>query len=370
MDIELPKGPYFCDVETPEGRVPNLRLVFKDIEKSTQGVFTKKDIASSQKVLDLGMGRGSVGAVIKEINPKCQLTGVDSEKYQGANCYPLYNQRFCGDDGDLTKEKVWNKLKNNADFDLIISVGLPSQVITHLIKDIDRLKELMSQKGVLILISDASYKYDLLSIWYRPLTLFKGSLVIDNSILIYRKLNPDIIPLSQMEDILRIEHGVIFFPKRDFQIPEITDESLRKLVGDTNFGDAQRIISTLSRFLNNSRAVGDRWGKNHNARREWRRAMAAKYGQSFIDVYYTNNQFRANSLFISHVLMFDLSEYLKERHTDLANKLSMIYREMFAKQNAVNYNEIEFLDDKLEIVRFYEDNILKALQLLTIGLLQ
>lgn len=366
MGIEPSEGPFYCDVENPIKRMDYLRRVFSDVEQATQGVFTKKDVASARRVLDLGMGRGAVGGVVKEFNPDCQLVGVDSEDYQGETLYPLYDRRIRV---GLTTEDFWRQIKDEKDFDLIISVGLPPQVTSNLIRQsYYGLKRLMSQKGVCILISDTPYDYDPIGRWYKPFTLFKGSEDADISIFIFRKLTQQSIPSEELKQVLQNKHGVVFFPKRDLEIPKIPDEKISSLVGDKNLVDVQKLIQYLVEFLG-GQAVGDKWGKNHDGRMEWTEAMAQKYGSGFVDLYHENNQFRGNSLSVTRFTIDILRESLEIcGHHNLADKLKKIHQEMSTRLQ--NYNQLESLDDKLKVVQFFEDKILETLQLLTMGLPQ
>ena len=39
------------------------------------GIVTPGDFAQAGRVLDLGMGKGSVGGIMRQLNPDCQLVG-------------------------------------------------------------------------------------------------------------------------------------------------------------------------------------------------------------------------------------------------------------------------------------------------------
>lgn len=178
----LPLRPSLCDlIANTTKRVDDLDLVFNDVFKVTKDAFNITDILSAKKALDLGMGRGGVGGLLKKINPYVHLTGVDDVlDYQGGDLYQLYNQRI---QGNLAEDKIWSALSDIRDMDLVVGVGLPPYVIEYLAKNFEKVKRLMSKTGVCIFVSDFNYNEPEK---ITPFIKFKGNAYIDNTILLSR----------------------------------------------------------------------------------------------------------------------------------------------------------------------------------------
>lgn len=64
-----------------------LEHVFINAGETTNGKISLDSIARATNLLDLGMGRGSIGELAKRINPSIKVTGVDLFEYKGANAY-------------------------------------------------------------------------------------------------------------------------------------------------------------------------------------------------------------------------------------------------------------------------------------------
>lgn len=118
-----------CDKEPVGERKLILGTVFSRDIFTQEGLLKRHQVRGD--VLDLGCGRGSVGAFLKSINPDICLTGVDIvTEYRGENAWSLYSERRRADAariGDIFKGE--QKM-----FDLIVSCGLPGEVIEKIIE--------------------------------------------------------------------------------------------------------------------------------------------------------------------------------------------------------------------------------------------
>lgn len=102
--------------------------------------------------------------------------------------------------------------------------------------------------------------------------------------------------------------------------------------------------------------------------------MTRKYGEPFLDVCYRNNQFRVNKLGFLRVSVYELTDLVEgSQHGNEARRLREIADALHIKLNGEdpatkekvgpNYDELESLEDKLEVVYFFEDKILEVLRI-------
>lgn len=176
---------FFCDTENPQDRKEALGFVFDDIYKKTRGEIKEQDIQSAKKVLDLAMGRGAVGGIIKDINPACQITGVEIiDCYSGRNLYDLYHKRLQGfQKGDLTSEEVWQEISKLNGIDLAISVGPPLHVLKAIIEHFPQVKQILAPKGICLLVTDVP----LPNVQIDPFHQYHGDTAVGQNILLYKK---------------------------------------------------------------------------------------------------------------------------------------------------------------------------------------
>lgn len=141
--------PLYCDRQLPEDRVDSLAFPFSGDIFRPRG-FLEKTVVKGE-VLDLGCGRGGVGAFLRKINPKITLTGVDViTEYQGENCWDLYSERRKGD----ASHEVGELRKEGRQFDLVIACGLPPKATERLIGKISEVKSIIRKSGVVLFVFD------------------------------------------------------------------------------------------------------------------------------------------------------------------------------------------------------------------------
>lgn len=142
-----------CDVEPPVGRKKILRIVFNKDIFLPRG-FLDREVVKG-KVLDLGCGRGSVGAMLKEINPEIRLTGVDiiGTSYQGENFLDQYSAVISGD----ASVEVTKISENRKKFNFVIAHGVPPKVIEDSIEKGD-VKDIVSPGGTILFVFDIPIK--------------------------------------------------------------------------------------------------------------------------------------------------------------------------------------------------------------------
>lgn len=58
-------------------------------------------------------------------------------------------------------------------------------------------------------------------------------------------MSEESLSTTQMKDILKAEHGVTFFPKRQLEIPEVNDNKLISLTGEKKLDFASLSIRFL-----------------------------------------------------------------------------------------------------------------------------
>ena len=141
-----------CDKEPPRERKRILRIVFDKDIFLPRG-FLDRGVVKGE-VLDLGCGRGSLGAMLKEINPEICLTGVDIvTSYQGENFWDQYSAVI---DGDASAE-VTKINQNRKKFTFVIAHGVPPTVIENLIEK-GEVKDIVSPGGTILFVFDIPIK--------------------------------------------------------------------------------------------------------------------------------------------------------------------------------------------------------------------
>jgi len=112
--------------------------------------FVEQSIVKGD-VLDLGCGRGSVGAFLRTIDPEIRLVGVDTvTNYQGENAYNVYAEIRTSD-----AEDELNSIfpKGAEKYDLIVSCGLPPKILSRLLTN-ENLLKVLKPKGAVLFIFD------------------------------------------------------------------------------------------------------------------------------------------------------------------------------------------------------------------------
>lgn len=166
-----------CDVQNLDLRTEVIHYVLEEACKSTEGAFDPETLKKTKRLLDLGMGRGAVGAVAKAMNPEIEIVGIDFTEYQGDTAYDMYNQRIIG---SLLEPKVWETLKSQgAKFDAIMSVGLPIHVLEFLLEG-NNIADVMDEKGQATIFTDMPVSVPERSPWKQ----YHGKMIIDNAIFI------------------------------------------------------------------------------------------------------------------------------------------------------------------------------------------
>lgn len=164
----------FTDRVEPEDRKRSLNFVLKDLEKMK--VFREGNLASFRRILDLGMGKGSLGPIIEKANPNCYLLGVDKIKYKD-NRYSSYDKTIIA---DICNDSFWQQFEGKEKFDLIIAIGLPPSAINYLIINNERLRNILKEKGVCVLCSDVEFDADM----SKPFELKAGNYPTNTSTLV------------------------------------------------------------------------------------------------------------------------------------------------------------------------------------------
>jgi len=147
-------GETLCDKEPPRERKRILEIVFDKDIFLPRGFLDRRAVKG--EVLDLGCGRGSLGAMLEEINPEIRLTGVDIvTSYQGENFWDQYSAVIPGDaSAEVTKIN-----ENRKKFDFVIAYGVPPKVIEDLIEEED-VKDIVSPGGTILFVFDVPVKED------------------------------------------------------------------------------------------------------------------------------------------------------------------------------------------------------------------
>ncbi len=139
---------FFFDHDDPESKKDNLeKFIFPDIFDQSGGFFSKSDIRGS--VLDLGCGKGSSGAALKEINPLTRLTGVDLFRYKEKQFESVYDQIVRSD----VLKFVQGAVQGGLSYDLIIGISLPPQLVADLL-DNPALVSLVKKGGKILFVYD------------------------------------------------------------------------------------------------------------------------------------------------------------------------------------------------------------------------
>ncbi|MBI2010548.1 MAG: hypothetical protein HYS86_05255 [Candidatus Chisholmbacteria bacterium] len=167
------------------------------------------------------------------------------------------------------------------------------------------------------------------------------------------------LSLDQLRSVLETEHNVVFFPKRQLIVPEIDESCLAELVQSGKLEVARENVVEIQRYLGGE-AVGDNWGSNHDERRKWRGGLATRYGDSFLDLCYWNNQFRLGLIGLTRLSIYGLGwcmrdQGLVEEFEGIGDTVSDAIK---------GYKRIESLDEELFVVHFVEDRSIEALALL------
>jgi len=189
MQIMAEFVPFADNIDVGDRMQVLSKFVMPDIYSSSEEKLSPDLIKKAAVVLDLGMGKGALGSVIKGINDKCTLIGVDVRQYPSENCgedpREKYDQIMYH---DLMKDDFWPKIKTilGKDKKADLAIGLPDEVITCLIKNVAKLTDIISDTGLCAFISDIPYKANEVI----PFTLYQGKLPTDHTILIYQKPKP------------------------------------------------------------------------------------------------------------------------------------------------------------------------------------
>lgn len=159
-------------------RHTTLSAIMGDLGDTTNEAFSMTDFKSANRVLELGMGRGMAGKIIREQNPEVYLYGADNTEYLDRNQYSFYDQR---DAADITEVAFWMGLREQEPFDVIVAIGLPSHVNTMLILS-ELIPEFLTTQGKGIIIADIPL-YCEQSLWAE----YSGTKIIDGHTFIFDK---------------------------------------------------------------------------------------------------------------------------------------------------------------------------------------
>lgn len=161
---------------------------------------------------------------------------------------------------------------------------------------------------------------------------------------------------EQFQQILVNEYGIIFFPKRPLEAPNITREILMGKVKSRRENTALQDINGLKEFLSMP-AIGDRFDDNHRMRVEWIGFIMEKYGKTakdFIAAYAENNQFRLNKLMVAQMTLYNISEKVI---SPLGQKFLAASGTLFDYLDGAStgepYGEIKDIQKKLQIVHTF-----------------
>lgn len=177
--------------------------------------------------------------------------------------------------------------------------------------------------------------------------------------------------LVKVRSILESQHGVVFLPNSQLNIPSLDQNYLERVVGEENMENTLRCLALLSRYMRNCQPITDSFS-DHAERRRWRREMREKFGDAFHIVYEKYNQLRINNMDFGGPISL-LSLIAKKREdSQRYEKLIAIGADLWSKvtgkdintnkQIGKNYHEMT-LDEKLEVVRFNEKCCLEILKM-------
>lgn len=109
----------------------------------------KGELSGKKKILDLGCGKGAVGAALKELSPEVErIVGVDVKKYS-SEALQLYAGVYLTGAVDFLRQAA----KQDQKFDLIISWGLPPEVVVDSIKEIGQNQQRVLNPGGLAVLA-------------------------------------------------------------------------------------------------------------------------------------------------------------------------------------------------------------------------
>lgn len=162
-------------------RSETVKMILEQLEATMNGALNLDMVKNAKSILDLGMGRGSVGGALKEIssgNQTFHLAGVDMAEYPD-NLYQLYNTRI---KGNITNKAVWDEMtKLIKPADLIISVGLPGEVLGGILQS-DVIEKILAPNGNAIHISEQGFNISNILSKY---DYYKGP--VNNNVFIHKK---------------------------------------------------------------------------------------------------------------------------------------------------------------------------------------
>ncbi|MDD3647944.1 MAG: hypothetical protein PHS44_05620 [Candidatus Dojkabacteria bacterium] len=174
------------------------------------------------------------------------------------------------------------------------------------------------------------------------------------------------IGIATMRDMLA-EEGIVFIPKREFDIPADNPRRVARLVSDPEgaLGD----LGILKDFLLTP-AADDNFGTDHEARKQWVARMKIQYGEVFSRCYPSLNQLNANGMSSILLPIEFLAESAEKRNsTRLARTLRRIHSELHNLYNGKNprtskkYTDIANREEKLLVLHTFEDAALEVLSL-------
>lgn len=169
--------------------------------------------------------------------------------------------------------------------------------------------------------------------------------------------------IQEVRATLVAQHGVIIFPKRDFEIPSIDKGKLKEVLGRGG-GDCNGILNGMVEYLKCD-AVGDKFGIDEEARRAWRKEAEEKLGSAFWEVMVDRNQLvqaRMSAVVSGPYTLAMLAR--RNHHPEIADQLILPAGKMLHRVSGPQlYNKLERLEDKLKVVHFVEDKSLEVLRM-------
>ncbi len=170
-------------------------------------------------------------------------------------------------------------------------------------------------------------------------------------------------------------HGLVFFEKRAFEIPKVSDARLRFLV-DGGRADRERShIEYLQEYLGMVR-ISAPFLFNEEARREYLKFLERTYGRYIVDIWDKNNQFRGNrsatAVMIIQSLGFSIS---KNGHGEISNSLKeqstqahLAMKGSLSREFGLPSEEYRFcpgIGGKIKIMDFIENRVSDSLNILS-----
>lgn len=180
---------------------------------------------------------------------------------------------------------------------------------------------------------------------------------------------------SPLKEILIQEHGIVFFDKRPLKVPVIDTNLVRAIFQPHLQTQVLKSADAITHYLNCS-PTGDQWGNDHPQRVKWRFRMNDLYGELFHEIYTLNNQFSGNNMEATRLHIELLSMYSESAgKMDFYHRFKRINRELINKFAGIDpsngtpiddpYNSIEEISRKLNVVHYFEDKSIEALQILS-----